>query len=200
MSPRSEEENQHIKDERREQILKAARQVFVRKGLAATKIADIAAAAGTSHGLVYHYFPSKEAVYSAIVEEALEGSMLVTAGALEQPGTPWERIRWACELMLTGVRTSPEYFLIIVQTFTNLDVMPEEAKAALRRRGAEPFIYLVQLIQAGQAAGEVVAGNPAELVLTFLATIQGLAISSLYGKEMAQFFPSADTVLRLLKA
>ncbi len=59
MSPRKEEQNQQIRDERREEILQAALRVFARKGLVAAKITDIANAAGLSHGLIYHYFSSK---------------------------------------------------------------------------------------------------------------------------------------------
>jgi AcrR family transcriptional regulator len=59
MSPRSAAANQQIKQARREDLLLAARRVFARSGLAATRISDIAADAGVSQGLVYHYFPAK---------------------------------------------------------------------------------------------------------------------------------------------
>ena len=199
MSPRDSAENERIKDERREQILRAARGLFARKGLAATKIADIAVAAGMSHGLVYHYFPSKEAVYAAIVERALQGAARVTAAALERPGSPWDRLRWVCEQMLAGVRDAPEYTLIIIQALVS-EAIPEELQAALRRHGSQPFPNLLALVRQGQEAGQVVAGDPGELTVTYLATIQGLAISGLAGEEGRRHFPSADTVLRLLKA
>ncbi len=199
MSPRDSAENERIKDERREQILRAARGLFARKGLAATKIADIAVAAGMSHGLVYHYFPSKEAVYAAIVERALQGAARVTATALERPGSPWDRLRWVCDQMLAGVRDAPEYTLIIIQALVS-EAIPEELQAALRRHGSQPFPNLLALVRQGQEAGQVVAGDPEELTVTYLATIQGLAISGLAGEEGRRHFPSADTVLRLLKA
>jgi AcrR family transcriptional regulator len=60
MSPRNEEQNEMIKDERREQILSAALREFATRGFAATKISDIVARGRMSHGLVYHYFKSKE--------------------------------------------------------------------------------------------------------------------------------------------
>ena len=68
MCPRSAERFEQIKDERRRALLRAARVVFGRKGFAAAKIADIAAQAGISHGLVYHYYPEKESLFSATVE------------------------------------------------------------------------------------------------------------------------------------
>ena len=59
MSPRTEESNQRIREEQRERILEAARMIFAHKGFTDTKMTDIAAAAGVSYGLAYHYFKDK---------------------------------------------------------------------------------------------------------------------------------------------
>lgn len=70
--PRSEHDNQQIRASRRSEILAAATRVFVDKGLVRAKVTDIAAAANLSNGLLYHYFPSKEAVFEAIAIEMME--------------------------------------------------------------------------------------------------------------------------------
>lgn len=68
MSPRNIEKDQKLRDERQRQILEAAMHVIARRGLPATKIADIAATAGISVGNVYKYFRSKEDIFQALVE------------------------------------------------------------------------------------------------------------------------------------
>jgi AcrR family transcriptional regulator len=65
--PRPSTENQRIRDERHRHLLRAAARVFARKGLMATTISDIAAAAHVSHGLAYHYFASKEEIFRQLV-------------------------------------------------------------------------------------------------------------------------------------
>jgi AcrR family transcriptional regulator len=55
--------------ERRTQIVDAARGLFMRNGFHATTMDDIITAAGMSAGGVYRYFPSKEAIISAIAEQ-----------------------------------------------------------------------------------------------------------------------------------
>jgi len=55
--------------ERRAQILRAARHVFLAKGYNATRIEDIAARARLSKGAVYFYFDSKRAIFDALVDE-----------------------------------------------------------------------------------------------------------------------------------
>ena len=54
---------------RRRQLLDTALQLFAERGFDRTTIKDICQAAGVAQGLVYHYFPSKEAMLSTIVEE-----------------------------------------------------------------------------------------------------------------------------------
>jgi TetR/AcrR family fatty acid metabolism transcriptional regulator len=58
-----------IKSEREKNIIEAAMKVFSRKGFADTRMADIAAEAGMSYGLVYHYYQNKEKLFEAIVED-----------------------------------------------------------------------------------------------------------------------------------
>ena len=56
------------KEERRSDILSAAKKVFARKGYHATTIADIAKAAKLSYGSIYWYFDSKDALFHALME------------------------------------------------------------------------------------------------------------------------------------
>jgi len=62
-----------MREERRTQILEHALILFATKGLAATKISDIAEASGIAQGLLYHYFPSKEAIYVELIRKAFDG-------------------------------------------------------------------------------------------------------------------------------
>jgi AcrR family transcriptional regulator len=55
-------------EERRLQIMNTALTVFASHGFKGTSIKDIAAAAGISQGLMYHYFASKEDLLEATVE------------------------------------------------------------------------------------------------------------------------------------
>ncbi|MFB7946512.1 TetR/AcrR family transcriptional regulator [Kitasatospora phosalacinea] len=69
-------------DERREQLIAVALQLFSDRAPEDVSIDDIAAAAGASRPLVYHYFPGKQALY----EEALRRAGRELAGRFEEPG------------------------------------------------------------------------------------------------------------------
>jgi AcrR family transcriptional regulator len=70
------------KDARPAEIMDAALDSFVERGFAATKLEDVARRAGITKGTMYLYFPSKEAVFQAVVRESIvpviaEGEALV---------------------------------------------------------------------------------------------------------------------------
>ncbi len=59
------------KDDRPAELLDAALDTFRAKGFAATRMDDIAARAGVSKGTIYLYYPSKQAIFEALVRETL---------------------------------------------------------------------------------------------------------------------------------
>jgi AcrR family transcriptional regulator len=68
-------------EDRAPEIARAALDLFVTKGFAATKLEDVARAAGVSKGLPYLYFKSKEELFKAVIVEAI-GEPLVRANEM----------------------------------------------------------------------------------------------------------------------
>ncbi len=64
---------QHRAEETRERILLAAHAVFAGQGYDAASVAAICAHAGVSKGALYHHFPTKQAVFLALLEQWLAG-------------------------------------------------------------------------------------------------------------------------------
>ncbi|MGW0035233.1 TetR/AcrR family transcriptional regulator [Gordonia sp. NPDC003376] len=71
------------KQERREQILEAARICFHRKGFHKTSIADVIAESGLSAGAVYSYYSSKEELIAAVARSILLGYAETTSQTLD---------------------------------------------------------------------------------------------------------------------
>ncbi|WP_280474742.1 TetR/AcrR family transcriptional regulator [Nocardia farcinica] len=72
----------------RELILDAAEQLFAAKGFDATPTAAIAAVAGVPKGLVFYYFPTKDAILSALMAERVPAHPVPDIGAVVAPGDP----------------------------------------------------------------------------------------------------------------
>lgn len=71
----------------RERVLDAAEQVLRTKGLVGATTKEIARAAGCSEGTLYNHFPSKEAVFVAVLAERLPPFVPLLAKLVEGAGT-----------------------------------------------------------------------------------------------------------------
>lgn len=199
--PRTEAANLQIREMRREQILTAAAGVFARKGLAETSIAEIAVQAGISHGLIYRHFASKEGVFAAIIEQALEQARQLAQATLAQPGTAWDRLRWITGHIMPGrpLENRPHYFLVVLYALVN-EAVPEHAHQMAMQQGALIYNVVCQLIVEGQQEGQVRQGDPDQLTLLFLSCIQGLVLGEAFRQRREhRVFPTVDTVLALLQ-
>ena len=77
----------------RETILTYAARLFAEKGYEQTSLQDVADAIGLSKAAVYHYFPTKQAIYDGIVIELLEGLLHHVRAGVEQAGANGDRLR-----------------------------------------------------------------------------------------------------------
>jgi AcrR family transcriptional regulator len=68
--------------EARRRLLAVAGEVFAARGYAATGMREIAAAAGVSTGMVYHYFPDKRSLFEHLVERAVDADLADLEAAL----------------------------------------------------------------------------------------------------------------------
>ncbi|WP_236566993.1 TetR/AcrR family transcriptional regulator [Nocardia sp. CY41] len=72
----------------RQLILDAAEQLFAAQGYDATATAAIAAAARVPKGLVFYYFPTKDAILSALMSERIPAQPIDDIGTVVAPGDP----------------------------------------------------------------------------------------------------------------
>lgn len=83
-------------DDRREQIVRSARTVFSRTGLAGARTRDIAVEAGVNEALLYRHFASKEELFEAAVAAPLAAAVMRLVDA---SGAPPEEFDVTAEVM-----------------------------------------------------------------------------------------------------
>jgi Transcriptional regulator len=195
--PRNEHQNKQIRDNRKEQILQAALRVFARRGMVATKISDIASEAGMSHGLVYHYFKSKDEIFVTLVQQASENSLRVIDAAAKRQSSPLDQLHWMTDQIIRDIdRGANAYlFLIMIQASTS-EAVPEEVKQLLSG-SATPVSATLPIIVNGQQAGEIVPGNPVMLAAAYYAVIQGLAVNKMQWAECPM--PDPGLVIKMFR-
>ncbi len=199
MSPRTEETNARIREEQKERILEAAKAIFAHKGFSETKMSDIAAAAKVSYGLAYHYFANKEAIFTTLLQHALQGALELMQRAQVQPGTPWDRLNWLISQISQGAHEEPEFEMLVLQALTS-HAVPQEMRQMVLQESQLSHEALKQLIVEGQAAGQVVVGDPDLLTTTLEWCIQGMVFGISYHNYESTRIPDVESILRMLKA
>ncbi len=196
--PRTEEVNQQIREERKFQILVSAGKVFARKGLTDTRIADIAAEAGMSQGLIYRYFASKEEVFAVLLERTTAFMLELCQQAEAQPATALDKLGWLTRQILPFLYEQPEGALVIMHALMNEGV-PASVRQAVKIYSDKLRAFVEQLIEQGQREGQIIAGSPAQLAILYLSTLQGLSASAGFLEEPISAFPDAETLIQMLR-
>ena len=78
------------RDQTRERLLEAARKIFIKKGLAATSVEDIAGAAGYTRGAFYSNLDSKPELLLELLRRDHDSARVKLRAIMEDCGTPAE--------------------------------------------------------------------------------------------------------------
>lgn len=160
--------------ERRSQILRAARAVFVERGYLAARVEDIARRAGLSKGAVYFYYPSKRELFLALVREEQEATYSFLDQADHDPrpaGVKLLELGREYVEYFAGLKTPPRFFLMSSEAAIRDEEIREELAATHQR-----FVdATTRVLAQGMAEGTFREGDPLAAAMLFKAMIDGLA-------------------------
>jgi AcrR family transcriptional regulator len=135
---------------RRASISEAAVRVFARKGFHAARVGDIAAEAGVAHGLLYHYFDSKDALLEGVFRDTWE-AMLARMREVEESGEPArEQLRRVAAVVLRTWRRDPDLVRVLVREVTRTPAIQRQAEEV-----GHAFEAIERIIRSGQQRGEL---------------------------------------------
>ncbi len=122
MSPRTEKQFEEIRESRKLQIMQAALELFAREGYHSSSIAQIAACAGISKGLLYNYFTSKEDLLDSIMALGIEKFHHILEEIQDELDTPEELLMYihgGFEI----IRREPGFYRLLFSVFVQPGVM-----------------------------------------------------------------------------
>lgn len=182
------------KERRRQEILQAGLELFVTRGYAATKIADIAKKVGMSTGLLFHYFESKEKLYEALVQMSLEGTAYPAGLGCSHAIDFFQQF---AEQLFAYMRQQPvmaKMFVLMADAQKSEATPPHIRQIAMKVDTIEQF---VPIIQWGQQEGTIREGDPVVLSNAFWCSIQGIAEQ--YASNQTIDLPEADWVVDIIR-
>ena len=153
----------------RDNLLAAARDVFEQKGYAATRMADIAARAGVSHGTTYTWFADKEAVLRVLVDGMIAEVFAALAIGDDVPEAE-QRMHEANRRYLAAYRRHGR-MLEVVEEAAAVEDHYRDALAGVRRdHVARVTRDIARLQRDGAADGDI---DPAIAASALCAMVEG---------------------------
>ena len=194
MSPRPSID--HI---RRPQILAAAAEVIAERGVAATRIADVAERSGVSPPAVLYWFDSKEKLLAEALTADDDRFYEELGERLDEAATPAERM-----VGLIETAAGDGDFALWMELWT-WALRDAELRAARERFDSRWRAAIEAVIAEGVAGGEFGATvDPSQMALAIAALIDGLTVQAALGDPEVSVSRLTATVLasaeRLLEA
>lgn len=130
------------------QILVAAREVFIAKGYEGARMQEIADKAGINKALLHYYFRSKENLFDAVFSEVAANLFPSMRQVLESELGIKEKITFFVKIYLTALQENPYIPAFVINT---LNTSPERFLKHLKKSGLNPGHIQAQIDhEAGQ--------------------------------------------------
>jgi AcrR family transcriptional regulator len=186
MSPRTKEQNEKIRQERRAQILAAARQVFAAQGFHATRMSDVAHVAGVSQGTLYHYFRSKDDLFMALLFPWAERLAEAVGGLQEAPSSATDKM-WAMTRLAMAFFQADEELMPVLVEFWAYALRNLRANESFRGLFKAMQESCAAIIEEGIASGEFRPVDVQTLSVLPLVVLDGVAVlASLVGRDVVE--------------
>lgn len=107
--------NNELTVRRKTEILEAATRIFARYGYRQTDVQYIAEDLNIGKGTIYRYFPSKEALFMAAVDQGMQNLKTRIDTAVQNVQDPWQQVRKALQAYLNYFYHNPEIIELFIQ-------------------------------------------------------------------------------------
>jgi AcrR family transcriptional regulator len=135
--------------DKRRQLLDAAVRVFARKGYHASRVGDIAEEAGVAHGLLYHYFKSKDEVLEAVFHENWSLLQMRIASVEETDESAADQLRHIAAIVLRTWLHLPDVVTVVIREFGRSPELADRIGEL-----AQPIEVIQRTIERGIERGE----------------------------------------------
>ena len=198
MSPRKD-----VSEERRSQILEAARKIFSKHGFHKARMSDIAEASGLSKGSLYWYFENKNAIIIHLVERIFEPGLRDLRKLVQQDRPALERIQLYIERVIQDMERMLEW-MPLAYDFISLAFRQKAVQQTITKYYRDNMRILIPLIEQGIKRGEIKPISAEEAAIAIGAIIEGTAVLWMYDAEAIDIrrhiHSSMDLLLEGLRA
>ncbi len=181
--------------DKRDAILRAATQVFARRGFFGAQVADIAREAGVAAGTVYLYFHGKDDLLVSLFERAMTDAIAEARGVVEGAATPAERLQHIARLHLERIGRDRDLAIVFqVELRQTTKFMERFSSTQLR----EYLGIIRDVIADGQHAGGFRRDvNPTVAAKILFGALDEMATNWILSRRRYSLAAQADIVVDL---
>jgi len=180
-------------------LLRAAGRVFAEHGFHGATLEAVAAGAGVSKGALFHYFPSKEQLFLALLEDRLGAGVSDVEAVVAERGSDTGQLGAATETFLRRINRDPRWLPLLLE-FLAYGSRDPAAKARITEHFMRPAREAVasSARSLGIPDSEHALLSADELGLVVAALVNGLAIERAFDPEVVpkNLLPRLFIVLR----
>ena len=173
---------QDVKKEKEAVIFDAACRVIREKGFHQARMADIAARAGISYGLVYHYYNSKADLFDALMDAWWNGLEDIIDGLADDPGPVESKLKAIAAYYLDQYQRRPDLVHVFITELSrsSSNLTPERLKRFKRLMDSTE-----EIIARAQGRGDLRLDlKPRYLTYYFLGAIEALLSSMVLENQL----------------
>ncbi len=164
--------------ETRSRVLDAAFATFAARGIAASSLTEVAAAAGLTKGAVYSNFASKDELVLALMEQHAAERIHASLTNLEGTADGRQALLDVAAVLVHAMRSDAAWHRLLAEYFAMTHHDPDR-RQALRLRRREIRMTIARALDRVAAGLDFVLPMPAdELAVVLLALSNGLAVEA----------------------
>ncbi|GAP16992.1 hypothetical protein ADN01_13455 [Levilinea saccharolytica] len=178
--PRTKTQTEQIRAESQAKIIATARRLFAERGYDGCTVSEIAKQAGMSQGNIYWHFPSKEAIFQAVLMEGFQAIGGTMSEAVKSAGNGLEKFnRFLGDFLALSREKGADEFISIMITFLAQGGVAKFAEFGISSEqiGAGYHQTMNAIFAQGQADGSFRSDLEPNLLTTFyFSFINGLML------------------------
>lgn len=201
--PKTKEQCEKIKTDRKNEILISALHLFSLRGYDVVTVDDITDASSCSHGLFYHYFNSKEDVFKELLEYARKKFLdqKIKNEEIDKPAIFILREITKENLNIIDSKSDLPYIFHMFINFHLQKTLPPCPNGKLppsaQKDGSGPFVRLSGLIERGQREGDIRPGNPLAYATIYMSILKGLSYTRINQMDKTPIKIDVDIIMNL---
>ena len=172
------------RQERRTNIIRAARNVFLRHGYRKTALEDVARAASVGKATLYHYFDGKDDLFGAVVSEMFQEYLTRQRAGIADAVSATEKLRLYAWQLIEEHRNLAGVVHRLID-----EELPDRIHSHLRRQRRGELEILETILQEGVASSEFRPMNEERVALLILGSLRAMIMDAMSRTE------SADTLV-----